>query len=83
MSPAGQAVIADMQKQALASVQNKMASAGVVVPTATSFAQLGQSLASAHVPWTNGQTQPVNKTLHVKKDSADITLTISVQQTAQ
>lgn len=83
MSPAGQAVIADMQKQALQQVQSKMAAKGVVVPNATSFAQLGQSLASAHVPWTNGQSQPVNKTLHAKKDSADITLTISVQQSAQ
>jgi hypothetical protein len=40
-------------------------------------------MTSAHVPWTNGQAQPVNKTLHVKKDTADITLTISVQQAAQ
>lgn len=83
MSPAGQAVIADMQKQALQTAQSKMAGAGVVVPKATSFAQLGQSMTSAHVPWTNGESQPVNKTLHVKKDTADITLTISVQQAAQ
>jgi len=80
MSPAGQAVIADMQKQALAQAQSKMAAAGVVAPTATSMAQLGATLSSAHLPWTNGQTQPVNKTLHVKKDTTDITLTVSVQQ---
>jgi hypothetical protein len=83
MSPAGQAVIADMQKQALQTVQSKIASAGVVVPNASNFTQLAQSMTSAHVPWTNGQAQPVNKTLHVKKDTADITLTISVQQAAQ
>jgi hypothetical protein len=83
MSVEGQAAIANLQKQALQTVQTKIASAGVVVPNASSFAQLGQSLASAHLPWTNGQTQPVNKTLHVKKDTTDITLTISVQQAAQ
>lgn len=83
MSPAGQAVIADMQKQVLQQAQSKMAAGGVVVPNATSFAQLGQSLSSAHLPWTNGQTQPVSKTLHVKKDTTDITLTISVQQASQ
>lgn len=80
MGPAGQAVIADMQKQALQTAQSKMASAGVVAPTATSFAQLGQSMSSAHLPWTNGQTQPVSKTLHVHKDTTDITLTVTVQQ---
>lgn len=83
MSPAGQAVIADMQKQTLQTAQSKMASAGVVVPNATSFAQLGQSMTSAHLPWTNGQAQPVNKTLHVKKDTADIEMTISVQQASR
>ncbi|HWG18884.1 MAG TPA: hypothetical protein VG225_00040 [Terracidiphilus sp.] len=80
MSPAGQAVIADMQKQALQTTQSKMAAAGVVVPNATSFAQLGQSMSSAHLLWTNGEPEPVNKTLHVKKDTADITLTVTVQQ---
>jgi len=83
MGPEGQAAIAKMQKGALQTVQSKIAGAGVVVPTASSFAQLGQSLASAHLPWTNGQTQPVNKTLHVKKDTTDIELTISVQQASQ
>jgi len=83
MGPEGQAAIAQMQKGALQTVQSKIAGAGVVVPTASSFAQLGQSLASAHLPWTNGQTQPVNKTLHVKKDTTDIELTISVQQASQ
>lgn len=83
MGPEGQAAIANMQKQALATVQTKIASAGVVVPNASSFAQLGQSMASAHLPWTNGQAQPVQKTLHVKKDTADIEMTISVQQASQ
>ena len=83
MSPAGQAVIADMQKQALQTAQSKMAAAGVVIPNASNFGALAESMASAHLPWTNGQVQPVNKTLHVKKDTTDITLTISVQQAAQ
>jgi hypothetical protein len=83
MSPAGQAAIANLQKQVLQQAQSKMAAGGVVVPNATSLKQLGASLSSAHLPWTNGQTQPVSKTLHVKKDTTDITLTISVQQASQ
>lgn len=80
MSPAGQAAIAQIQKAALLTAQTKMASAGMVVPTASSFTQLGESLGSAHLPWTNGQTQPVNKTLHMQKDTTDIELRVSVQQ---
>jgi hypothetical protein len=83
MSAAGQAAIAQMQQGALQTAQSKMAAKGVVVPTASSFAQLGQSLGSAHLPWTNGSVQPVNKTLHVTKDNNTFTLTISVQQASQ
>jgi hypothetical protein len=82
MSAAGQAVIADMQKQALQTTQIKMAAAGVVIPKSNSFATIQQSLVSVHLPWTNGSTQPVNKTLHVKKDGSDITLTVAVSQDA-
>jgi|HubBroStandDraft_1064217.scaffolds.fasta_scaffold11453_2 hypothetical protein len=83
LSSQGQAVIAQVQQQALQQAQSKMASAGVVAPTATSLSQLGQTLSSAHLPWTNGQSEPVNKTLHVKKDTTDITLTVTVQQASQ
>ena len=83
MSPAGQAVIAHMQKQALQTTQSKMADAGVVVPNASSFGALVASIASAHLPWTNGQSEPVNKTLHMKEDTTDISLTISVEQASQ
>jgi hypothetical protein len=83
MSEEGQAVIADMQKQALKTAQSKMAGAGIVVPNATSFGQLALSLDSARLPWTNGQAQPVNKTLHMKKDTTDITLTVTVSQASQ
>ncbi len=83
MSPAGQAVIAHMQKQALQTTQSKIADAGVVVPNASTFEALAASIASAHLPWTNGQAEPVNKTLHVKEDNTDITLTISVEQASQ
>ena len=83
MSAAGQAVIAHMQKQALQTTQSKIADAGVVVPNASTFEALAASIASAHLPWTNGQAEPVNKTLHVKEDTTDITLTISVEQASQ
>ncbi|MFZ0396186.1 MAG: hypothetical protein WCF17_11635 [Terracidiphilus sp.] len=83
MSPAGQAAIAQLQKQVLQTAQSKMAAGGVVVPNATSFAQLGQSMSSEHLPWTNGQTEPVNKTLHVQKDTTNITLAVTVQQSQQ
>ena len=83
MGPAGQAAMAKLQQQALASVQSKIAAKGIVVPQASNFAQFGQSLTSAHLPWTNGQTQPVNKTLHVKKDNNDFELTVTVQQASQ
>jgi hypothetical protein len=82
MSDAGQAVIADMQKQALQTAQTKMASAGVVIPKSNSMATIQQSLVSVHLPWTNGASQPVNKTLHVKKDGSDITLTVAVSHDA-
>jgi hypothetical protein len=29
------------------------------------------------VAWTNGQVEPVNKTLHMKKDNLDETLTVT------
>lgn len=80
MSAEGQAAIAALQSQLLGTVQNKIAAAGVVVPNASSFAQLGASLGSAHLPWTNGQSQPVNKTLHTQKDTTNITLKVTVQQ---
>jgi hypothetical protein len=80
MSPEGQAAIARVQKAALAMAQGKMASAGVVVPQANNFSQLTSSLVSAHLPWTNGNAQPVNKTLHVTKDSKNMVLTVTVQQ---
>jgi hypothetical protein len=72
-----------MQKQALKTAQSKMAGAGIVVPNATSFGQLALSLDSARLPWTNGQAQPVNRTLHMKKDTTDITLTVTVSQASQ
>jgi len=83
MSPAGQAAIARVQKAALAQAKSKMAGAGVVVPQANTFSQLTSSLVSAHLPWTNGNPDPVNKTLHVKKDSKDIELTVTVDQAKQ
>jgi len=83
MSPAGQAAIANLQKQALQTAQAQMSSAGMVLPKPSSLAQLTQSMTSAHLPWTNGAVQPVSKTLHVKKDTADLELTVSVQQAPQ
>jgi hypothetical protein len=82
MSPEGQAAIAAAQKQAIKIAQAKAASKGLVVPDASNFDQFAQSIQSAHLPWTNGMSQPVNKTLHVKKGTADITLTVSVNQAA-
>lgn len=80
MSPEGQAVIADMQKQVLQTAQSRMAAAGLVIPNASTFGVLVQSIASTHLAWSNGSAQPVNKTLHLKKDTSEITLTVSVQQ---
>jgi len=83
MGPAGQAVIADMQKRALAQAQGSMASAGVVVPQANNFSQLSSSMNSVHLNWTNGQAEPVNQTIHVTKDGATWDLTVTVQQAQQ
>lgn len=83
MSSAGQAAIAKLQQEALSMAQSKIAAAGVVVPNVSNLAQLSQSMASAHLPWTNGQAEPVIKALHVTKDNTDITLTIIVRQAAQ
>jgi hypothetical protein len=80
MSPEGQAVVADMQKQALQTAQSRMAAAGVVIPNASTFGGLAQSIASTHLAWSNGTAQPVNKTLYLKKDTSSITLTVTVQQ---
>jgi len=83
MSAAGQSAIARLQKAALAQAQGKMAGSGVVLPQANNFSQLTSSLVSAHLPWTNGNADPVNKTLHVKKDSKDMELTVTVDQAKQ
>lgn len=83
MGPQGQAAIANIQKQALQTAQTSVASAGLVIPNASNFANFANSIASAHLPWTNGQSQPVNKTLHIKKDSDDIEMTVTVTQAAQ
>jgi hypothetical protein len=82
MSPAGQAAIANLQKAAMGQVQGRMASAGVVLPKNNNLAQLTSSLQSAHLPWTNGNAEPVNKTLHVTQDSKDMVLTITVDQSS-
>ena len=82
MSAQGQATIAKIQQAALAMAQGKMASAGVVIPQANSFQQLQSSMTSAHLRWTNGQAQPVSQSLHVTKDGANFTLTVTVQQNA-
>jgi hypothetical protein len=83
MSPAGQAAIASAQKQALAIAQSKMAAKGVVIPHANTAAQLASTLASAHLRWTNGQAEPVNQSIHVRKGNNDFTLTVTVQQAPQ
>jgi hypothetical protein len=80
MSPEGQAAIANVQKAAMAQVQGKVASAGVVLTKNNDLKQLTSSLQSAHLPWTNGNAEPVNKTLHVTKDSKTMVLTITVDQ---
>jgi hypothetical protein len=80
MSPEGQAAIANVQKAAMAQVQSRVAAAGVVLPKSNNLTQLTSSLQSAHLPWTNGNAEPVNKTLHVTRDSKNIVLTITVDQ---
>ena len=80
MSPEGQAAIANVQKAAMAQVQGRVASAGVVLPKNNNLTQLTSSLQSAHLPWTNGQAEPVNKTLHATKDKKNMVLTITVDQ---
>ena len=83
-SPEGQAVMADMQKQALSMVQTKMASAGVVLPQSSNFQQLSTAMQSLHLPWTNGQAQPVRESRHVKKtengSSMNYEATVTVSQ---
>ena len=83
MSAQGQAAIAKIQQAALGMMQGKVASAGVVVPQANNFQQLQSSMTSAHLHWTNGQAQPVSQSLHVTKDGATFTLTVTVQQAAR
>jgi hypothetical protein len=83
MSPEGQAAIANVQKAAMAQVQGRVASAGVVLPKTNNLTQLTSSLQSAHLPWTNGNAEPANKTLHVTKDSKDMVLTITVDQASK
>ncbi len=83
MSAEGQAAIAKIQQAALQMSQSRMASAGVVVPQANNFQQLQSSMSSAHLTWTNGQAQPVSQSLHVTKDGATYTLTVTVQQSAK
>ena len=82
MGPQGQAAIANIQKQALQTTQKVTASAGLVIPNASNFTNFANSMASAHLPWTNGQAQPVNKSLHIKKDNDDIDITVTVTQSA-
>jgi hypothetical protein len=82
MGPQGQAAIQNLQKQALQTTQKATASAGLVVPNANNFKDFANSIASAHLPWTNGLSQPVNKTLHIKKDNDDIEMTVTVTQAA-
>jgi hypothetical protein len=83
MSPEGQVAIANVQKAAFAQVQSRTASAGVVLPKSNNLAQLTSSLQSAHLPWTNGNAEPVNKTLHVTKDAKNMVLTITVDQSSK
>ena len=80
MSPQGRAVMAKMQKQALAQAQSHMASAGMVMPQSNSFSQLSATVNSAHLHWTNGRRDPVNQTLHFTKDGNSFVLTVTVQQ---
>ena len=82
MGPQGQAAIANIQKQALETTQKVTASASLVIPNASNFTNFANSMASAHLPWTNGQPQPVNKSLHIKKDNDDIDITVTVTQSA-
>lgn len=83
MSAQGQAAIANIQKLAMAQAQSKIASAGVVIPKTNNISQLAATMASVHLNWTNGQTEPVNQTLHVTKDGNTFTLTVTVQQAPQ
>jgi hypothetical protein len=79
MSAEGQAAIARLQAEAMGIVQPKLASAGFDLPSTGGVGQLGMSLASAHLQWTNGQSAPVFQTLKVQKNGADFELTVSVE----
>jgi hypothetical protein len=83
MSAEGQKAIANIQKAAMAQVQGRVAAAGVVLPKNNNLSQLTSSIQSAHLPWTNGNAEPVNKTLHVTKDSKNMVLTITVDLASQ
>ena len=79
MSPEGQAAMKSMQQAASQKLQTVMASKGIVVPMGNNVGAIMQSFFSVHVPWSNGQVQPVNKTLHMKKDPLDETLTVTAR----
>ncbi|HKF46173.1 MAG TPA: hypothetical protein VKB38_02365 [Terracidiphilus sp.] len=81
MSAEGQAAIARVQAEAMGIVQPKLAAAGFDLPSVNNAGQLGMSLASAHLQWTNGQTTPVFQTLKVQKNGMDFELTVSVENT--
>jgi hypothetical protein len=81
MSAEGMAAIASVQAEAMGLVQPKLASKGFDLPSVNGIGQLGMSLSSAHVQWTNGQSTPVFQTLKVQNDGVDFELTISVENT--
>jgi hypothetical protein len=83
MSAEGQAALAQMQQQAMAKLQAKLNAAGVVVPKEANASSLAAAVMSVQLPWTNGQVEPVNQTLHVQKNGNTIELKISVRQAPQ
>jgi hypothetical protein len=83
MGAEGQAALAQMQQQAMAKLQTKLNAAGVVVPKEANASSLAAAVMSVQLPWTNGQVEPVNQTLHVQKNGNTIELKISVRQAPQ
>jgi hypothetical protein len=83
MSAEGQAALAQVQQQAMAKLQAKLNAAGIVVPREANASSLAAAVMSVQLPWTNGQVEPVNQTLHVQKDGNTIELKISVRQSPQ
>ncbi|MGD0346132.1 MAG: hypothetical protein ABSA85_05210 [Terracidiphilus sp.] len=63
---------------AMQAVRQTAAANGIDAPLGNNLGEMMQSLMSVHVPWTNMQLQPVNKTLHLQKDNLDETLNITV-----